>query len=120
MVQMLAMVCNEHQSDWDVYLPQDEHAYNKSVSVTTGLAPDEIYIGRLPRLPFAVFDRYYGGACQSLDRNHIVYYDLEEEPQQPTYELVREQYALTVARVNGWNSTLSDALLRRPKYVVGG
>ena len=33
---------------------------------------------------------------------------------------MREQHALTVARVNGRNSTLSDALLRRPKYVAGG
>ena len=33
---------------------------------------------------------------------------------------MREQHALTVARVNGRNSTLSDALLRRPKYTAGG
>ena len=33
---------------------------------------------------------------------------------------MREQHALTVARVNGRNSTISDALLRRPKYTAGG
>ena len=37
-----------------------------------------------------------------------------------SYELVREQHAPTVARVKGRNSTLSDALLRRPKYTAGG
>ena len=42
------------------------------------------------------------------------------EPQQRAYELVREQHALTVARVNGRNSALSDALLRRPQYAAGG
>ena len=36
------------------------------------------------------------------------------------YELVREQHALTVARINGRNSALSDALLRRPQYAAGG
>ena len=29
---MLAMVCNEHQNDWDVHLPYVEYAYNNSVS----------------------------------------------------------------------------------------
>ena len=36
------------------------------------------------------------------------------------YEIVREQHAFTVARVNGRNSALSDALLRRPKYTASG
>ena len=33
---------------------------------------------------------------------------------------MREQHALIVARVNGRNSALSDALLHRPKYTTGG
>ena len=33
---------------------------------------------------------------------------------------MREQHALTVARINSRNSALSDALLRRPKYIAGG
>ena len=32
MAQMLAIVCNEHQNDWDVHLPHVEYAYNNSVS----------------------------------------------------------------------------------------
>ena len=51
MAQMLAMVCNEHQNDWDYHLPHVEYAYNNSVSAATGLAPNEVHIGRLPRLP---------------------------------------------------------------------
>ena len=42
------------------------------------------------------------------------------EWQQRACELVHEQHALTVARVNGRNSTLSDVLLHRPKYATGG
>ena len=56
MAQMLAMVCNEHQNDWDVHLPHVEYAYTNSVSAATGLAPNEVHIGRLPRLPLTVFD----------------------------------------------------------------
>ena len=61
MAQVLAMVCNEHQNDWDVHLPHVKYAYNNSVSAATGPAPNEVHIGRLPRLPLTVFDRSYGG-----------------------------------------------------------
>ena len=57
MAQMLAMVVNEQQDDWDLRLPQVEFAYNNSVSAATGLAPNEIHMGRLPRLPLTVFER---------------------------------------------------------------
>ena len=120
MAQMLAMVCNEHQNDWDVHFPHVEYAYNNSVSAATGFAPNEVHIRRLPRLPLAVFDRSYGGARQNLDRNQLAYCDLARERQQRAYELMREHHALTVARVNGRNSALSDALLRRSKYTAGG
>ena len=120
MAQILAMVCNENQNDWDVHLPHAEYAYNNSVSAATGLAPNEVHIGRLPRPPLTVFDRSYGGAYQNLDRDQLAYCDLARERQQRAYELVREQHAPTVARVNGRNSALSDALLRRPKYTADG
>ena len=59
-----------------------EYAYSNSVSTTTGLALDKIHIGRLPRPPLAVFDRYYGGAYHSLNNNHLAYYDSARERQQ--------------------------------------
>ena len=114
MAQMLAMLCNEHQNDWDVHLPDVEYAYNNSMSAATGLAPNNVHIGRLLRLPLTVFDRSYGSAHQSLDRDQLAYCDLARDRQQRTYAIVREQHALTIARVNGRNSALSDALLRRP------
>ena len=76
MAQMLAMVCNEHQNDWDVHLPHVLYAYNNSVSAATGLAPNEVHIGHLPRLPLTVFDRSYGGIYQNLDRDQLAYCDL--------------------------------------------
>ena len=53
---MLAMVVNEGQDDWDLHLSHVEFAYNNSVSAATGLAPNEVHMGRLPRLPLTVFD----------------------------------------------------------------
>ena len=41
MAQMLAMVVNERQDDWDVHLPHVDFAYDNSVSAATGLALNE-------------------------------------------------------------------------------
>ena len=101
MAQMLAIVCNEHQNDWDVHLPHVEYAYKNSVSAATGLAPDQVHIGRLPRLPLTVFERSYDSAHQSLDCDQLAYCDLARDRQRRAYEIVREQHALTIARVNG-------------------
>ena len=112
MAKILAMVCNEHQSVWGAHLSQVEYAYNNPASAATGLASNEVYIGRLLRLPLAVFDRSYGWARQSLDHDYLTSCDPARERQQRAYKLVREQDAPTVARVNGRSSTLSDALRR--------
>ena len=40
MAQMLAMVVNERQDDWDLHLPHAELAYNNFVIAVTGLAPN--------------------------------------------------------------------------------
>lgn len=59
-------------------------------------------------LPIAVLNRSYGGVHQSLGR----------KCQQRAYELVRDQHALTIARVNGRNFSLSAALRHPHKYVA--
>ena len=57
MAQMLAMAVNELQNKWDVQLPHVEFAYNNSTSAATGLAPNELHMDRLPRLPLTSFER---------------------------------------------------------------
>ena len=44
MAQMLAMVVNERQDDWDAHLPHVEFAYNNTVSAATGLAPKGVHM----------------------------------------------------------------------------
>ena len=75
MAQMLAMVVNERQDDWDLHLPHVEFAYNNSVSAAAGLAPNEVHMGRFPRLPLTVFDRTGVVGHQSLTRDHLAYRD---------------------------------------------
>ena len=97
-----------------------EFAYNNSVSAATGLAPYEVHMNRLPRLPLTIFEHHYARGHQSLARGHLEYCDLAADRQRRAYALVREQHALTVSRVERRNSALSDALKQLPIYTIGG
>ena len=120
MAQMLAVVVNERQDDWDLHLPHVEFAYNNSVSAATGLAPNEVHMGRLPRLPLTIFDRKGVVGHQSLARDHLAYCDLATDRQKRPNDIVRAHHALTVSRVNRKNSALGDALRPAPNFTVGG
>ena len=120
MVQMLAMVVNEHQDDWDLQLSHVEFAYNSSVSAATCLVPNEIYKGRLPCLSPTVFDRSGVAGHQSLTREHLVYCNLATDRQQRAHDIVRKHHALTVSRVNHRDSALTDALHPVSQFAVGG
>ena len=73
MAQMLAMVVNELQNNWEEQLPhvEFEFAYNESVSAAAGLAPNEVHMGKLPRLPLTIFERIGVAGRQSLARGHL-------------------------------------------------
>ena len=119
MAQMLSMVVNERQDDWDKQLPHVESAYNNSVSAATGLAPNEIHLGRLPRLPLTVIERR--GACghQSLERDQLEYCDLARDRQRLAYRLVREHHAIESSRIARANHALSDVFHKRPLFTAG-
>ena len=120
MAQMLSMVVNEQQNDWDIHLPHVSFAYNNSVSAATGLAPNEVHMGRLPRLPLTIFESRNLGGHQSLDRDIVNYCDLAADRQRRSYDIVREQHAITASRIERRNSTLTHALHNLPVYVAGG
>ena len=86
--QMLAMVVNEQQDDWDLQLPYVEFPYNNSVSAATGFAPNEVHMGRLPSLPLGVFERTGFAGHQSLARDHLAYCDLVADRQQRANDVV--------------------------------
>ncbi len=120
LAQMLSMIGNEQQTDWDVLLPHVSSAYNNSVNAATGLAPNEVHIGRLPRLPLSVFEPDNIGGHQSLDRDHLAYINLATDRQQRAYSLVRELYSITTSRLQRRNAPIMAALLASPPFTVGG
>ena len=119
MAQMLAMVVNEQQNDWDVHLPHVEFACNTSVSAAAGLAPNEVHMNRLPRLPLTAFEHPYASGHQSLARDQLEYVHLAADRQRRSLVLLGEQDARNIARVEHRNSALSDRLKQLPTYAVG-
>ena len=101
-------------------LPHVEFAYNNSVSAATGLAPNEVHMGRLPRLPLTVFERIGAAGHQSLALDHLAYCALVTDQQPRAKDVARKHHALTVSRVNRRNFALADALRPIPKIAVGG
>ena len=98
MSQMLAMVVNERQHNWDAHLPHVQFAYNKPVNAETGLTPNKVYMARLPHTPLTAVDRTGVVGHQSLARDYLVYCDLATDRQQGASDLVRARYAFTVSR----------------------
>ena len=117
---MLSMESNEQQDSWDELFPHVEPASNNSVNASTGLAPNEIYIGRLSRLPISVFSCPNISGYQSLDRDHLAYCNLSAERQQRAYCLVHEHHAVTAARLTRRSNPIMDALRRSPLCTMGG
>ena len=120
MVQMLAVVVNERQDNWDLHLPHVEFPYNDSVSAGTGLALDDVHMGRLPRLPITVFDRTGVVGHQRLTQDHLACCDLATVRQKRANVIVRAYHGLTVSCVNRSNSALADALRPAPNFAAGG
>ena len=96
MAQLLAMVVNELQQNWDEQFPHAEFAYSNSVSAATGSAPNGVHMGTLPLPPLMIFERAGVTDYQRFARNHLAYCDLATDRQQRAYDIVREHHALTV------------------------
>ena len=66
--QMLRTFINQHQTDWDDWLPCLEYAYNCSKNATTGIPPFELDLGRKITCP-TNFMQYKAddGSAHSLD-----------------------------------------------------
>ena len=91
------MVVNYQQDDWDLRLPHVGFAYNNSVSAATGLAPNDVHMGRLPRLRLMFFERTGVAGHTSLARDHLAYCDLATDQPQSANDIVRKHHALTVS-----------------------
>ena len=86
----------------------------------TGLAPNEVHIGRCPRLPMTVLasQKQIRGA-QSLHRDELDYLHLMKDKQQEAYRLVIESERLTKEKHRKNSEKIDDIMHKRPVYEVG-
>ena len=70
---MLVMFANERQDDWHAQLPHVDVAYNISVNATTGFAPNEVYMGRLPLPPLTTFEQNGVARLWNLPNDQLDY-----------------------------------------------
>ena len=96
LAQMLSLVISEQQDDWDEWLPYVVQAYNNSVSAATGLAPNEIHLGRMPRLPMTVIDECVVKGHKGEKQDQLLYLDIVRERQQRAFELVQESHLIAM------------------------
>ena len=85
---MSSLVISEQQDDWDEWLPFAVQAYNNSVSVATGLAPNDIHLGCMPRLPMTIIDECVVKGNMGEKQDQLLYLDIVRERQQCAFKLV--------------------------------
>ena len=120
LAHMISMGSNEQQDNWDELLPQVESGYNNSVSASTALAPNEVHLGRIPRLPLSAFCSPNTNGHQILDQDHLTYCDLATERQQRAYRFVREHHAVTASRPARRKYPIMNALRLSLPFTTGG
>ena len=94
-------------------------AYNISVSAATGLAPNEIHLGRMPRSPMAVIDECVVKGHAGEKQDQLLYLDTVRERQQRAFELVQERYLIAMSKIQRSNTKLLAILHKLPDFEVG-
>ena len=117
--QMLSYLVVDNQTDWDEMLPHAVSAHNNNVSRGTGLAPNQVHIGRYPRLPLTILEGRGARGHQGLRADQREYLDLMFDRQKRAYQLVREEDQITKAKHRQNNEELDDVLHKRPKFEAG-
>ena len=116
---MLSMVVNDRQNNWNLHLSHVMLSYNNSVNAATGLSPNELHLGRYPRLPITVFERHTFDGHQGLDQDQMSYHALARARQRKAFTLVREQHAINASRIERSNTALYNLMHKRPTWKVG-
>ena len=83
-------------------------AHNNNVSRGTGLAPNEVHIGRYPRLPMTILEGSGVKGHQSKKRYHLDYLGLMRDRQVRAYNLVRQENRLTKAKHQAANNEIEQ------------
>ena len=119
LAQMLSLVISEQQDDWDEWLPYVVQVYNNSVSAATGLAPNEIHLGRMPRLPMATIDECVVNGHTGEKQDQLLYLNIVRERQQRAFELVQGSHLIAMSKIQRSNTELLAILHKLPNFEVG-
>ena len=119
LAKMLSLVTSEQQDDWDEWFPYVVQAYNDSVSAATGLAPNEICLGRMLRLPMTIIDECVVKAHMGEKQDQLLYLDTVRERQQRAFELVQQSHLIAMSKSQRSNAKLLAILRKLPNFEVG-
>ena len=89
--QILSHLIADNQTNWDELLLRAIAALSNGVSRGTGLAPNEVHIGRYPRLPMTILEGRGARNHQGRRRDQLDFLKLIRERQNRAYELVRKE-----------------------------
>ena len=92
---------------------------NNSVSTATGLAPNEIHLGRMPRLPINIIEEYVVKEHMGEKQDQLLYLDIVWERQQRAFEPVQESHLIFMSKVQRSNTKLLAILHKLPNFEVG-
>lgn len=119
MAQMLSMLVNDSQNDWDLHLSHAMLSYNNSVNAATDHSQIELPLGRYPRLPIIVFSEIPPDSHQDLDQDQMSSHDLARARQRKAFTVVRELDAINTSRLERSNTALHNLTHNRPNWKVG-
>ena len=119
LAQMLYLVNSEQQDDWAEWLPYVVQAYNNSVRAATGLAPNEIHLERMPRLPMTIIDESVVKGHTGEKQYQLLHLDIVREWQQRAFELVQDSHLTAMSKIQRSNTKLLAILHKLPNFEVG-
>lgn len=111
---MLSYLVADDQKDRDKLLLYAISAHDNNLSRGIGLAPNEVHIGKYPRLPMTTLERRGVGGHQGLKANQLEYLQLMKDRQVKAYDLVRQEEYQIKSKHEVGNFELEETLNRRP------
>lgn len=83
-----------------IYALLTHAVFKNPVNTSIGLAPNEIRLGRVPRLPITAFKQDNIGDHQSLYHDQLTYRDNTRELQNWGYDFIRDHRTATTSRLS--------------------
>ena len=119
LAQIISLVTSEQHDDWDEWLPNMVQVYNDSLSAATGLVPNEIHLGCMPRLPMTIIEECVVKGNMGEKQDQLLYLDIVREMQQHSFELVQESHLIAMSKLQRSNTKLLAILHKLPNFEVG-